>query len=76
VYCQPPRSQEEGFLNTVRYVETIRKQFAPHVKTDLDELGVILPEDGKEIAEPRSTGISQARCTPTCTLSAPAWASR
>ncbi len=33
----------------------IRKQFAPHVKTDLDELGVILPEDGKEIAEPRST---------------------
>lgn len=43
-------NQEEGFLNTVRYVETIRKQFAPNVKTDLDELGVILPEDGKEIA--------------------------
>ena len=42
--------QEEGFLNTVRYVEAIRKRYAPAVKTDLDELGVILPEDGKEIA--------------------------
>lgn len=42
-------NQEEGFLNTVRYVETIRKRYAPEVKTDLNELGVILPEDGKEI---------------------------
>lgn len=44
-------NQEEGFLNTVRYVETIRKRYAPTVKTDLNELGVILPEDEKEIAE-------------------------
>ena len=42
-------NQEEGFLNTVRYVETIRKRYAPSIKTDLNELGVILPEDGKEI---------------------------
>ena len=42
-------NQEEGFLNTVRYVETIRKRYAPTVKTDLNELGVILPEDEKEI---------------------------
>ena len=42
-------NQEEGFLNTVRYVETIRKRYAPNVKTDLNELGVILPEDEKEI---------------------------
>ncbi len=42
-------NQEEGFLNTVRYVETIRKRYAPGVKTDLNELGVILPEDEKEI---------------------------
>ena len=42
-------NQEEGFLNTVRYVETIRKRYAPAVKTDLNELGVILPEDEKEI---------------------------
>lgn len=44
--------QEEGFLNTVRFVETIRKRYAPTVKTDLDELGVILTEDGKEIGQP------------------------
>jgi len=42
-------NQEEGFLNTVRYVETIRKRYAPGIKTDLNELGVILPEDDKEI---------------------------
>lgn len=44
-------NQEEGFLNTVRYVETIRKRYAPQIKTDLNELGVILPEDEKEIRE-------------------------
>ena len=40
-------NQEEGFLNTVRYVESIRKRLSPATKTDLNELGVILPEDGK-----------------------------
>ncbi|QHS51064.1 glycosyl hydrolase family 39 [Edaphobacter sp. 12200R-103] len=40
-------NQEEGFLNTVRYVEAIRKRLSPKTKTDLNELGVILPEDGK-----------------------------
>lgn len=44
--------QAEGFLNTVRYVEAIRKRYSPSTKTDLDELGVILPEDGKEIRQP------------------------
>ncbi len=39
--------QEAGFLNTVRYVESIRKRLSPHTKTDLDELGVILPTDNK-----------------------------
>lgn len=37
--------QEAGFLNTVRYVEAIRKRLSPNTKTDLDELGVILPTD-------------------------------
>lgn len=37
--------QAEGFLNTVRYAETIRKRLAPNVKVDLDELGVILADD-------------------------------
>jgi len=44
--------QAEGFLNTVRYIETIRKRYSPSTKTDLDELGVILPEDVKEIEQP------------------------
>ncbi len=39
--------QEAGFLNTVRYIEAIRKRLAPATKTDLDELGVILPSDNK-----------------------------
>ena len=39
--------QEAGFLNTVRYVEGIRKRLSPQTKTDLDELGVILPTDNK-----------------------------
>jgi hypothetical protein len=39
--------QEAGFLNTVRYVEEIRKRLSPQTKTDLDELGVILPTDNK-----------------------------
>jgi hypothetical protein len=37
--------QADGFLNTVRYVETIRKRLSPETRTDLDELGVILPTD-------------------------------
>ena len=41
--------QAEGFLNTIRYVEQIRNKYSPSTKTDLDELGVILPEDEKEI---------------------------
>lgn len=39
--------QEAGFLNTVRYVETIRKRLSPQTGTDTDELGVILPGDNK-----------------------------
>ena len=44
--------QAEGFLNTVRYVEAIRTKYSPSTKTDLDELGVILTEDEKEIRNP------------------------
>ncbi|MGB7265727.1 MAG: glycosyl hydrolase family 39 [Terracidiphilus sp.] len=39
--------QEAGFINTVRYAESIRKRLSPETKTDLDELGVILPTDNK-----------------------------
>lgn len=56
-YASPTRSQTladwqytffdqaNGFLNTVRYIENIRKRLSPATKTDLDELGVILPTD-------------------------------
>lgn len=39
--------QETGFLGKVRYVEAIRKRLSPETKTDLDELGAILPTDNK-----------------------------
>jgi hypothetical protein len=42
--------QAERFLATVRYIEAIRKRLSPATKTDTDELGVILPTDGLEIA--------------------------
>ena len=56
-YASPTRSQSvadwqytffdqaDGFLSTVRYAESIRKRLSPSTKTDLDELGVILPTD-------------------------------
>jgi hypothetical protein len=47
--------QAGGFVNTVRYVETIRKRLSPATKTDTDELGVILPTDnqpGDNVAPP------------------------
>jgi Glycosyl hydrolases family 39 len=39
--------QADGFLGKVRYVEAIRKRLSPETKTDLDELGAILPTDNK-----------------------------
>jgi hypothetical protein len=42
--------QADGFLNTVRYVEQIRRRLSPETRTTLDEIGSILPGDpaGKE----------------------------
>ena len=39
--------QADGFLATARYVEQMKHRLAPNMKTDLNELGVILPEDAK-----------------------------
>jgi hypothetical protein len=39
--------QADGFLGKVRYVEAIRKRLSPETKSDLDELGAILPTDNK-----------------------------
>ena len=38
--------QADGFLNTVRFAESIRKRLSPQTKVDTDELGIILPDDG------------------------------
>ena len=35
----------DGFLNTVRYVETIRKRLSPETKTTIDEIGAISADD-------------------------------
>jgi hypothetical protein len=37
--------QADTFLDTVRSVEAIRKQFSPNTRTDIDEIGAILPTD-------------------------------
>jgi len=39
--------QANGFLAGARFVESTRKRLSPNTKTDLDELGVILPTDNK-----------------------------
>jgi hypothetical protein len=39
--------QANGFLSRVHYIEGIRRRLSPETKTDLDELGVILPTDNK-----------------------------
>ena len=45
-------AQKEEFMTTIRFIETIRKHYSPSTRTDLDELGAILSEDGKENDQP------------------------
>jgi hypothetical protein len=37
--------QADGFLNVVRYVESIRQRLSPQMQTDIDELGAISGDD-------------------------------
>jgi hypothetical protein len=37
--------QADNSLDVVRYIESIRTRLSPSTKTDLDELGAILPDD-------------------------------
>ena len=37
--------QADKFLDTVRKIETIRKRLSPSTRTDIDELGVIAPDE-------------------------------
>jgi hypothetical protein len=41
--------QAEGFLKTVRYVESIRKRLSPQTRTTIDELGVISADDMAQV---------------------------
>ncbi len=37
--------QAAGFLNTVRYIESMRKRLSPNTKTTIDEIGAISADD-------------------------------
>ena len=41
-------AQADGFLNTVRYVESIRKRLSPSTQTTINEIGVIRADDLKQ----------------------------
>ena len=43
-------NQAEGFIAVSRYIVGIRDRLSPNTKIDTNELGVILPTDGLEIA--------------------------
>jgi hypothetical protein len=38
-------AQADGFLNTVRYIESIRKRLSPETRTTVDEIGAISADD-------------------------------
>ncbi len=39
-------AQADGFLNSVRYIEAIRKRLSPQTRTTIDEIGCISADDG------------------------------
>jgi hypothetical protein len=39
-------ARADGFLSTVRYIETIRKRLSPSTQTMINELGIISTDDG------------------------------
>jgi hypothetical protein len=44
--------QAAGFLNSVRYLESIRRRLSPNTQTDLDELGCIPADDNSVPRKP------------------------
>lgn len=50
-------AQADGFLNTVRYIESIRKRLSPQTRTMINEIGIISADDiaqvdSNHVAEP------------------------
>ena len=41
-------AQADGFLNTTRYLEQIRKRLSPETRTTIDEIGCISADDGEQ----------------------------
>ncbi|MBV9264731.1 MAG: glycosyl hydrolase family 39 [Acidobacteriaceae bacterium] len=41
-------TQADGFINTVRYVEAIRKRLSPQTRTTVDEIGCISADDASQ----------------------------
>jgi Glycosyl hydrolases family 39 len=41
-------AQADGFLNTVRYIESIRKRLAPQTRTMVNEIGIISVDDNAQ----------------------------
>jgi hypothetical protein len=42
--------QADGFLNSVRYIETIRKRLSPQTRTMINEIGIISADDIAQVA--------------------------
>jgi hypothetical protein len=42
-------AQADGFLNTVRYIESIRKRLSPRTRTMINEIGIISADDIAQI---------------------------
>jgi hypothetical protein len=42
-------TQADGFLNTVRYIESIRKRLSPRTQTTIDEIGAISADEARPI---------------------------
>src|SRR5579871_1875740 len=41
-------AQADGFLNSVRYIESIRQRLSPSTRTTVDEIGAISADDGDQ----------------------------
>jgi hypothetical protein len=53
-------SQADGFLDNVKYVETIRKRLSPRTRTMINETGSILHSDLSQVAGVPNTNIPHA----------------
>jgi len=50
--------QADGFLDNVRSIEAIRKRLSPETKTDINELGTILPGDFLDMQDSTASSYS------------------